>query len=85
MVRRRQPPRDPHYWMQTQSHLFCALGAHDVYAGVWVRMRRGDHFRRASCEDCLEKLYQVRRPTRSFTSSLPDDAVDVRARQAGDE
>ena len=79
------PRRDPHYWMQVTGRMFCALGGHDVLAGVWMRVRRSDHRGLASCETCLFGHYGVTRPTRPFTSSAADDAVDVRAKRAGED
>ena len=86
MARRRRPspPRDPHYWVQVRSRLWCALGGHDVGAGRWLRYRRDDHRGLGSCEDCLRPVGVYRMP-RPFTSSLPDTAPDVRARQTGDD
>lgn len=74
-------PHDPHFWTQVRIRLYCALGAHHVETGTWVRQRRGDHMRAASCETCLTNQYGISRPTRSFT--FVGDAEDVRSRQSG--
>lgn len=80
---RRKKPRSTlaaHVWVQVRARLFCALGGHDVPAGGWVRFRRGDYRRMASCEPCLAKA-GVYRPARSFT--MVDDGPDAKARQSG--
>lgn len=79
--RRRRIPPDAHFWVQVRSRLFCMLGSHDVAAGQWVRYRRGDVRRFASCETCLAER-GIERPHRSFTFTR-EDAEDVRKRQVG--
>jgi hypothetical protein len=76
-------PTDPHFWSMVRIKLYCSLGAHHVAAGTWVRQRRGDHMRAASCETCLMNQYGITRPSRPFT--MTDDHEDVRARQTGDD
>lgn len=80
MTRRRRAYRDPHVWVIVQVGLHCALGDHQVDRGEWVRFRRGDVFRRASCEACL-RTSGITRPNRSFT--MIGDPVDEKARQVG--
>lgn len=79
MARARAKFRDPHFWVQVTSRMHCALGDHGVQAGVWVRMRRGDIFRRASCEICLKDRYGIKRHPWTSVGDKPD----VRARRAG--
>lgn len=70
-----------HSWVVVTKGLYCALGGHDVPAGGWVRFRRGDPFRRASCETCL-KARGIERPIRKVTMNFDED---VRAKRAGDD
>lgn len=77
--RRRQRPT--HSWWQVRSGVRCALGAHLVAAGEWVRTRIGDYYRLASCEACL-KASGIERPHRPFTFAA-DVAEDVKTRQTG--
>jgi hypothetical protein len=83
MARKRSPSRDPHYWTQVRLVMFCNLGGHDVRPGAWVRLRRDDFRRLASCEECL-KTSGISRPSRPFTSSAADSAIDVRALRSGE-
>jgi hypothetical protein len=85
MTRRRErKPFNPHFWTQVRARLYCALGAHDVGPGTWVRERRGDPLRMKSCAACLESQYKIVRPVRPF-SMAADAPADVRSRQVGDE
>lgn len=74
-------PFETHYWTKVRSHVWCWSDGHDVPAGSWVRFRKGDHARRASCEACLAKK-GIYRPARPFTFA-GDESIDVRARRAG--
>lgn len=82
MAKRLRQRRDPHFWIQVEVRVVCNLGNHDVGKGGWVRMRRGDYRKFASCETCLHRQYGTVRPGSSFTFH-EEPAVDVRARQSG--
>ena len=82
MSRRARQPVNPHFWVCVRVALYCALGGHQVAAGQWVRYRRGDYRKLASCEACLKPAGIVR-PARKFTSV--GDKPDYRAARSGDE
>ncbi len=44
-----------HIWVPVRYKAYCALGAHEVVKGAWLRYRIGDYYRSASCDQCLAK------------------------------
>lgn len=80
--KRRRQYREHHFWFQVEVRVICNLGGHDVERGGWVRMRRGDHRKFASCDTCLFRQYGIVRPGTQFTFH-DEPAADVRARRAG--
>jgi hypothetical protein len=86
-MKRKPKPRhafNPFFWFQVKRSLWCNLGDHSVPAGHYVRQRRGDYRRVTCCEVCLDARGVPCPERRPFTFK-GDDAIDVRARQAGDE
>lgn len=74
--------REVHFWFTVEIRVICNLGGHEVGKGIWVRMRRGDPRKFASCETCLARQYGVVRPGSQFTFR-EEPAFDARARRAG--
>lgn len=76
--------RESHFWIHVEIRMTCHLGGHDVDRGGWIRMRRGDHRKFASCDTCLFRQYGIVRPGSQFTFH-EDPAVDYARKRAGDD
>lgn len=72
-----------HCWQQVRATVSCSRG-HDVPRGEWVRFSQAGYQRLATCETCMLRLYNIKRPNSSFGLNGDADVEDVKARQTGE-